>query len=707
MQRGIPDFDGNYPYDRHVRFRMSVNVGDVIATGTNLHGEGINIAARLQTVCPPGAVCVSRVVRDQVGSRLGLGFKELGSIDFKNISRPIEAFLLEVAPLAEPATRMEKRRAGRHVSPRYWPGFAWSIAATCLLGGAMLSSYGWYTSRRPTPPDRPRLSIVVLPFENLSDDHERDYLADGVTDDLTTDLSRVPNMFVIARTSAYTYKGKPEDPRKIGEELGVRYLLEGSVRRLGDTVRVNAQLVATETGAHLWADRFDKQLKGLSAGQEEIVRRIGQILNVALTDIESARSKRERPTNPDAFDLILRARSIGLHPMGPREEAEKLALFEQALRLDPTSISAMTGIAYSLIESNRHGDDLERAAKYLADAAAINPNDERVLGTTGYLLWLQRRCTEAILAYQRVLEANPNSARAFNGIGACLSTLGRADEAIPMLEKAIRLDPLGAYDWSHYQFMGWAMLLLGKDEEAIVWTQRALAANPNNRPNWRTGFTLRLAAGYARLGHLDEAHFAVAEANRIWPYETVRGRAPELLSSRVYVAQYEHYQAALRLAGLRDHADENADFGVASDSKLHEEIALAGLTPTTVPGATTIRTAELERFLAERKPIVIDALAYFWGRSIPGAIGLKNAGWGGSLSDAMQDRFRGKMLELTSGDLNKPIVAVGWNSERFNGRNLALRLVALGYTQVYWYRGGREAWEVSGLPEAELTATDW
>ena len=173
----------------------------------------------------------------------------------------------------------------------------------------------------------------------------------------------------------------------------------------------------------------------------------------------------------------------------------------------------------------------------------------------------------------------------------------------------------------------------------------------------------------------------------------------------MYAEQIERFQAALRFAGLRDHAEEDADFGVASDDKLHQD--LIGLTPTTAPGATTIRTAELERLLAERKPIVIDLLVYSWGRSIPGAVGLKNAGWGGGTSDAMQDRLGRKMRVLTKGDLSKPIVAVGWNSERFGGRNLALRLVALGYTQVYWYRGGREAWEVAGLPETEVDVQDW
>jgi adenylate cyclase len=320
-------------------------------------------------------------------------------------------------------------------------------------------------------------------------------------------------------------------------------------------------------------------------------------------------------------------------------------------------------------------------------------------------LFAQGRYTESISAYQRLLRDYPNVDPAYNQIGYCLIYTGRAAEAIPMIETAIRLNPRSGFNWSRYENMGSALLLLGRDKESIVWNQRALAANPNNNADTRAQLNVRLAAAHARLGQLDEAHRAIAEANRIWPYDTVRSHFPPDPSSRVYVEQIERFQAGLRLAGERDHAEEDADFGVAPDNKLHAD--LAGLTPTTAPGATTIRTAELDRLLAERKPIVIDPLLLSWGRSIPGAVGLNRAGWGGNTSDATQDRLRRKMQELTKGDLLKPIVAVGWNSERFDGRNLALRLVAVGYTQVYWYRGGREAWEVANLPETNLAFQEW
>ena len=196
----------------------------------------------------------------------------------------------------------------------------------------------------------------------------------------------------------------------------------------------------------------------------------------------------------------------------------------------------------------------------------------------------------------------------------------------------------------------------------------------------------------------------LAAADRDWPFDTVRGHWPDDINP-VFAGQVREYQEGLRRAGERDHAEEDADFGVPADALLRSNIA--GLTPTTAPGGATIRTADLPRFMDERKPVIIDPLLYFWGRSLSGAVGLRNAGIGGTITDGAQDRLRRKMAALTGGDLGKPIVAAGWNSERFDGRNLALRLVALGYTNVHWYRGGREAWEVAGLPEIELVPQEW
>ena len=258
---------------------------------------------------------------------------------------------------------------------------------------------------------RPRLSIVVLPFELLGGDPADGYLADGITEDLTTDLSHVPGTFVIARGSAYSYRGKATDVRRIGAELGVRYAVEGSVRRLGATLRVNAQLISTETGAQLWSDRFDQPISDLASGQEQIVIRLRAALAIGLTDIEARRSARERPTNPDAFDLILRARAERNRPESPETLAEAVRLFELALQHDPNSIEALTGASDALAESSLvHDtmDSLDRAAQYLERARRLEPNAERVLRARVFLMRVQERWSELPEAAERLIEAYPN-----------------------------------------------------------------------------------------------------------------------------------------------------------------------------------------------------------------------------------------------------------------------------------------------------------
>jgi TolB-like protein/class 3 adenylate cyclase len=735
VQQQVPVYDGDQPPDRRIRFRVGINTGDVIPDGTDLHGDGVNIAARLQAECPAGGICVSRAVRDQVHGGLDLAFESIGPLTLKNIARPVEAFVLRLDPAAQ-----QPSAKGAPAGPRA------RLTQTRLLAGlvglllVVAGGTGWWlhrgagsiphttqasstspsaTSQAYAPPstglNAPRLSMVVLPFKNLGGDPKEDYLAEGITEDITTDLSRVPGMFVIARESAYTYQGNAVDVHKVGEELGVRYALEGSVRKAGDALRANAQLISTETGAHLWAERFDQNLSNLGAGQEEIVYRIGQTLNVALTDLEGARSQRERPTNPDAYDLILRARSIRLHPMATEQHQQVISLLEQALRLDPNSIYALTGLAHQLLigmtRGTDSGDDDERADQLIAAAEAISPNNEYVLFELAFRHYAHRRNAECVTAFQRLLDVDSNSAFANYIMSFCLTYLGRSEEAVARIEKALRLNPLAPdIDILHW-VLGRALLFLGRDEEATVWLQRALSETRTSNSHAVYLYSLFLAAAYVHLGHFDEAHRALAVVNRNFPYATIRmiapAAAPNGPANSVYVGQVKRYQEGLRLAGLRDHAEEDADFHVPADNNLRVIGESAGWTPTTVAGATTIYTAALKQLLAGRRPIVIDTLLNSWGRSIPGAIGLERAGLGGSTSDGLQDRLRKKMQELTKGDLATPIVAVGFNSERFDGHHLAVRLVALGYTQVYWYRGGREAWEVAGLPENQVDLQDW
>lgn len=558
----------------------------------------------------------------------------------------------------------------------------------------------------------PRLSLVVLPFENLGGDASDDYLADAVTEDLTTNLSRLPGALVIARTSAAVYKGESVDVRRVGQELGVRYVVEGSTRRLGDTLRVSVQLVSTETGAHLWADRFDQDVRDLSIGQDEIANRLSAELGVRVIEIESARSVRERPTDPDALDFFLRGRYAFKN-----QSMQSIALYEQALRLDPSSARIMILLARELINRYVHTDFpdrgtpglIERASALISAAATIEPNTEHVIFAQGFLLRAQARFAEAITLLQHLVERAPNNCNAFRQLGNCKIVTGLAGEAIPLLQRSIRLDPLSPNHRFSCSFIGMALSLLGRDAESIEWQQRALAATVEVSPAWRARCYLLMASAYANISRPFDAQRAVLEANRLWPHTTVRTLAPWPGPLRAayppLLVQARHVREGLRLAGLRDHAEEDADFGVPETSEVRTD--LIGWTPTSVPGAITIRTHELAELVARQKPLLIDAALGTWGRSIPGAIGLQGIGHVAGFSDDLQNRLRRKIQDLTKGDLSAPIVAFCVNSERFTGYNLALRLVALGYTQVYWYRGGFEAWQVNGLPESDLELQDW
>jgi TolB-like protein/DNA-binding winged helix-turn-helix (wHTH) protein len=564
----------------------------------------------------------------------------------------------------------------------------------------------------------PSLSLVVLPFNNLSGDPKDEYLVDGITDDLTSDLTHVAGTHVISRESAYTYQGKPRDVRKIADELDVRYVIDGSVSRIGSALRINVWLASGATGADLWSDRFDEQITDLVSGQEQIVARMRSELGISLVAIENARSLHEHRTNPDAFDLILQARTLGHQPPSPQQYHDEQALFERALSLEPTSAPAMLGISFGLLlkaQANGGWDtsnNMRRVEQLIEQARAIAPDSAYLSNLTIQWLRTQGHYQEGITIAKELIRQFPNEEYGYYDLAQNLIVAGHADEAIPLEEQAIRIDPLSSWMYARYRDIGYASLLLGRDKDAITFLERSLALNPDNglarAKNYR-----RLAAAYARTGQMGEARHALADADRLFPYDTVRSHWPSEQGgtvssdppSPVTSEQVRRFQDSLRLAGERDHADEDADFGIPPDAVLHD--TFVGLTPTSATGARTIRTEDLPTFLARTQPIILDTGSYSWGRSIPGAIGLLNAGIGGGLTDSAQDRLRRKMQELTKGDLATPIVAVGWNSERFDGRNLALRLVALGYTQVYWYRGGRESWEAASLPETDLQLQQW
>jgi TolB-like protein len=359
---------------------------------------------------------------------------------------------------------------------------------------------------------RPRLSIVVLPFTNLSDDREQQYFADGITEDLTTDLSRIPGMFVISRSTACSYRDKPIDAKQVGRELGVGYVLEGSVRRSGKHVRVNAQLIDAEIAAHLWAERFDGDTGDLFSLQNEVTSRIAVALNLELIDAAAARSTE----HPDAHDYILRGRAEHSKPPTRESYAARISLYERALALDPGSVDAQSLLA-AMLTSRAHDEmadsaaaDIARAEGLVDRALAASPRSPLARMAKGHVLRAQGRPEEAIPEYEGVIAFNRNWAGALSHLGWCKLLTGSIEEAIALQEQAIRLSPRDPYIGIWYFRIGFGHLLRSRTDEAIVWLERSRGAN-RELPKLHGG----LAAAYAVKGWTQRAAAELTEARRL------------------------------------------------------------------------------------------------------------------------------------------------------------------------------------------------
>jgi adenylate cyclase len=485
VQRGMIDREPEASEERRIRFRIGVNLGDVIAEDDDIFGDGVNVAARLEALAEPGGICISRMVRDQIRDKLPYPFEDRGEQSVKNIARPVRAFALRREAIAD-------------------------LPASIMPPAAPISQ----------PVVAPRMSIVVLPFANLSNDPEQQYFADGITEDLTTDLSRIAGvdigdrMFVISRNTAFTYREKPVDTKQIGRELGVRYVMEGSVQRSGSRVRVTAQLIDAETGGHLWAERFDRNTSDLFALQSEITGRIAAALGLELMSAEAS-----RPTDhPEALDYFFRARAARNKGPGRDSFAEGIALSEHALALDPRSVEVLAGSAALLSGRVMNGladspaADLERAKRLVAQALAISPRSPAA--NMAKALWLKAagRYEEAIPQFEMLIALDPNSVLALANLGQCKLVTGSIDEAIALQEQVIRLSPLDPFNGNRYFTIGNAHLLQSRIDEAIVWLEKGRNLSP------RVAFTHSyLASAYALKGEIERAAAELAEARRLSP----------------------------------------------------------------------------------------------------------------------------------------------------------------------------------------------
>jgi adenylate cyclase len=517
VQEAIDKENAGRAAGEQMRFRIGVHLGDVIVEGANLFGDGVNIAARLEALAEPGGICLSSAVRDQIGTRLPVAFTALGDQRVKNIAQPVRAFKIARISGGRPAT------SAAHAGWLSVRARVLAVAGAAVLIAAAGGGW-WLLSGRhagpevpvvsqPTQPfSAPRLSIVVLPFANLSNDPEQEYFADGIADDLTTDVSRIQGSLVIARNTAFSYKGKSIDAKQIGRELGVRYVLEGSVQRSGKQVRINTQLIDTETGAHLWAERFDRDIGDLFALQNEITARIANALQGQLFIAES----RHPTDNPDAVDYILRGRAVLTKPISRENYDKAEEYFGKALALDPKSVDAAAWLAVALTVrvtdelSDDSETDLQRAEQLAGQALAAAPNSAPAHYAKAQVLRAQSRFKEAIPEYETAIALDPSRVPAYAHVGWCKFLTGSVDEALPYFERAIRLNPSGPGIAPWYGRMGVIQLLQSHIDDAVLSLEKASSENA------RLPFVHSYLAGaYALKGQIERAQAELIEAQKL------------------------------------------------------------------------------------------------------------------------------------------------------------------------------------------------
>jgi len=512
------------PDERRLEFRMGINLGDIIAEDHDIFGDGVNVAARLEALAEPAGICVSRVVRDQIRDKLPYGFEDRGEQQVKNIARPVRVYALSPAAIANTALAAAPPPRAR-IAARV------ALAAGAVAAAGFVSWWFWppppaaappappavVASRLPSPAAVPRLSIIVLPFENLSHDPDQEYFADAITEDLTTDLSRIAGSFVIARNTASTYKSIPVDVKQLGRDLGVHYALEGSVRRIADQVQVNVQLIDAETGAHVWADRFETTMRNLSDAQREITGRLARTLNLQLVQAVGRQIEREQPVDPDAQDFIMRGWALYQRAQAATSREDAKREFEQALRIEPTSYDAKLGVASVLVVglatgSDQPAEDEAQAEKLLNELLARDPNRSQLQAMIALLRRVQNRLPESRIGWERAIELDPNNAAAYGQLGVTLIYLGDPAAAIPLEEKRIRLNPNDPNIALAYWAIGLAHLVQDHLAEAIDWLTKAHAANP------RVYYIdLDLAAALALQGDLAGGREALAASLKLKP----------------------------------------------------------------------------------------------------------------------------------------------------------------------------------------------
>ena len=540
VQNAMVERNSGVPEDRRIEFRIGIHLGDVVEEADgDLMGDGVNIAARLEGIAKPGAICLSEDAYRQVSGRLDMEVTDLGPTQLKNIERPIRAYSLQVGVPAQAKPPTPAKPAAPHGRPWLSPLAAGIAALLILIGGG---AWWFLGPGRVAPAGAAHLSIVVLPFANLSNDPAQDYFADGITDNLTTDLSRIRNSFVIARNTAFTFKGKNVDAKEIGKELGVRYVLEGSVQRDQNRVRVNVQLIDAETGSHLWADRFEEDVADLFKLQDQVVARLANALSYELVQAEAERGARSK--NPDLIDLTMRGAALNYPPFSWEKLYAARALFEQALKIDPDNAAALMGDAGTYMGEYfgaRINPETDYDAKILGQAdraIALAPDFASAHWVKAAYLSMSSRPNEAVRAADAGLAIDPNFAWLYAARATAENYLRQFERAKSDTQQALRLSPRDPGVPAFHNYMADAELGLGHLDAAIDECTKAIDGGYHVWYSY-----LNLAAANALKGEMDKAKAALAEARRLNPKLTVK-----YLSVRKPILQPAF--EALRKAGM-------------------------------------------------------------------------------------------------------------------------------------------------------------
>ena len=485
IQRGMVERNASIPADKRIEFRIGLNVGDIIIDGDDIFGDGVNVAARLEALADPGGIMVSSVVHDQVRDKLSFGFEDMGEQTVKNIARPIGIHRIS---LAEAATLTENQAA----------------AATSKF--------------EPSRTNRP--SIAVLPFANMSGDPEQEYFADGISEDIITGLSKLRWFFVIARNSSFTYKGKAVDVKRAARELGVRYVLEGSVRRGGNRVRITAQLIDAATGNHIWADRYDGDLTDIFSLQDEITMKVVAAIEPKLLEAEGIRSQNRSPDDLDAWEMVIQANSL-FWRLTKTEGDVAIAILRRAIAHYPDYGPAHSMLAFMLLLSQLTGWNIEEslgkeAATLAERATELDDSDPWAHMALGYVAFSIRRTDEAVEQFQRALDLNPNFAAAHGYLALALGLAGRSEEAIAHGEQAIHMSPHDPQNAIFNTAIAAAHYLAGRYAEAIVFGRKAL----QQRTQFTSGHRIYIAS-LAQAGQLDEAREALMRLKKVFPGMTI------------------------------------------------------------------------------------------------------------------------------------------------------------------------------------------